>query len=76
MLWEKLFCVKGRTNAEFSTMTDCKVVLSNCHNEPDDNVSGIPADDNVSGIPADDNVSGIPSVVELLAIASAKMNIN
>jgi hypothetical protein len=57
-LWEKLFCAKGRANAEFSTMTDCKIVLSDCHNE------------------ADYYVGGIPSVVELLAIASAKMNTN
>jgi hypothetical protein len=48
LLWEKLFCAKARTNAEFSTMSDCKIVLSNCHNEADDYVSGIP---NKSGIP-------------------------
>jgi hypothetical protein len=58
LLWEKLFCVKARANSEFSTMANCKIVLSDCHNE------------------ADDYVSGIPSVVELLAIASAKMSIN
>ena len=40
-LWEKLFCAKGRANAEFSTMTDCKIVLSDCHN--DDYVGGIPS---------------------------------
>ena len=60
--WEKLFCAKGSANAEFTSMTDCKIDLSNCHDE--DDVSGIP---NVNGIPYK---SVIPSVVDLLAIAA------
>jgi hypothetical protein len=48
LLWEKLFCAKTRANSEFSTMANCKIVLSDCHNEADDYVSVIP---NKSGIP-------------------------
>ena len=64
--WEKLFCAKGSANAEFTSMTDCKIDLSNCHDE--DDVSGIP---NVNGIPYK---SVIPSVVDLLAIARESTN--
>jgi hypothetical protein len=37
MLWENLFCAMARANSEFSTMSDCKIVLSNCHDEDDIN---------------------------------------
>ena len=55
-----MFCAKGSANAEFTSMTDCKIDLSNCHDEDEDNVGGIP--------------SVIPSLVDLLAIASMKNN--
>uniref|UniRef100_A0A7S4EJW8 Uncharacterized protein n=1 Tax=Pseudo-nitzschia australis TaxID=44445 RepID=A0A7S4EJW8_9STRA len=29
--WEKNFCDKASTHAEFKTMTDCNIVLSDCH---------------------------------------------
>ena len=51
--WEKLFCAKGRANAEFSSMTDCKIDLSNCHDDEDDNISAIP---NKSGIPSQESL--------------------
>jgi hypothetical protein len=35
LLWEKLFCAKTRANSEFSTMANCKIVLSDCHNGDD-----------------------------------------
>ena len=51
--WEKLFCAKGRANTEFSSMTDCKIDLSNCHDDEDDNVRAIP---NKSGIPSQESL--------------------
>eukprot|EP00532_Pseudo-nitzschia_australis_P012302 CAMPEP_0168219598 /NCGR_PEP_ID=MMETSP0140_2-20121125/8680_1 /TAXON_ID=44445 /ORGANISM="Pseudo-nitzschia australis, Strain 10249 10 AB" /LENGTH=200 /DNA_ID=CAMNT_0008148059 /DNA_START=323 /DNA_END=926 /DNA_ORIENTATION=- len=31
--WEKLFCEKASNLKKFSSMTDCSIVLSNCHKE-------------------------------------------
>ena len=53
LAWEKLFCAKGSANAEFSSMTDCKIDLSNCHDDEDDNVRAIP---NKSGIPSQESL--------------------